>query len=140
MTEEAAPEELLPVSVPVDATPAGGNPGTAFAGDAGEAVQAGPFRRTGMSGADYAALVMRRLEEKKIYPLSMRKRGIAGDAAVYFSIRPDGSLGSLRAGEGAHPFLVQAALETVRSAVPFPVMEGSGEEYSLSVTIRFQLE
>jgi TonB family protein len=71
----------------------------------------------------------------------MRKRGIAGDAAVWFTIRPDGSLGSLRAGDGpAHPFLVQAALETVKSAAPFPVMEGSGEDYALRVTIRFQLE
>jgi protein TonB len=127
LAEEGPPEE---------------NPGGAvFAGETGEAVQAGPFRRAVMSEADYRALVMRRLEERKIYPLSMRKRGIAGEAAVYFTIRPDGSLGSLRAGEGpAHPFLAQAALETVRSAAPFPVMEGRGEDYSLRVTIRFQLE
>jgi protein TonB len=94
-----------------------------------------------MSDADYTALVMRRLEEKKIYPLAMRKRGITGDAEALFTIRPDGSLGSLRAGDApAHPFLVQAALETVRSAAPFPVMEGRVEEYFLRVTIRFQLE
>jgi protein TonB len=93
-----------------------------------------------MSDAEYTALVMRRLEEKKIYPLAMRKRGITGDAETLFTIRPDGSLGDLRAGEGAHPLLVQAALETVRCAAPFPVMEGRGEDYSLRVTIRFQLE
>jgi protein TonB len=94
-----------------------------------------------MSEAEYAALIMRRLEEKKIYPLSMRKRGITGDVEALFTIRPDGSLGSLRAGDApAHPFLAQAALETVRSAAPFPVMEGRAEDYSLRVTIRFQLE
>jgi protein TonB len=133
----------MPPAAPAGEGPPGENAGggAAFAGEAGEAVPPGPFRRAMMSEADYTALVMRRLEEKKIYPLSMRKRGIAGDAAVYFTIRPDGSLGSLRAGEGpAHPFLVQAALETVRSAAPFPLMEGRGEEYSIRVTIQFRLE
>jgi TonB family protein len=94
-----------------------------------------------MTGAEYLALVMRRLEEKKVYPLAMRRRGIEGDAAVHFTIRPDGSLGEARSGgTPAHPFLVQAALETVRAAEPFPVMEGLTEDYALRVTIRFQLE
>jgi TonB family protein len=93
-----------------------------------------------MAETDYVALLLRRLEEKKIYPLAMRKRGIAGDVALFLTIRPDGSLGSLRAGENPHPFLADAALQTARSAAPFPVWEGRRGEYSLQVTIRFQLE
>jgi protein TonB len=108
---------------------------------AGMAVPVALSGRPPMSEAEYTALVMKRLEEKKVYPLAMRKRGIEGDAAVRFTIRPDGSLGSIRAGDApAHPFLAQAALETVRAAAPFPVMEGHGGDYALNVTIRFQLE
>jgi protein TonB len=142
--EETAPAELFPPPAIAEETPAegavGDSRGAGIAGGAGAAGR-GSGRRTGMSDADYTALIMRRLEEKKIYPLAMRKRGITGDVEALFTIRPDGSLGSLRAGDApAHPFLAQAALETVRSAAPFPVMEGRAEEYFLRVTIRFRLE
>jgi TonB family protein len=93
-----------------------------------------------MAETDYVALLLRRLEEKKVYPLAMRKRGIAGDVALFLTIRPDGSLGSLRAAENPHPFLADAALRTARAAAPFPVWEGRRGEYSLRVTMRFQLE
>jgi TonB family protein len=94
-----------------------------------------------LAEADYIALLLRRLEEKKVYPLAMRKRGITGDVALSLTIRPDGSLGGLRAGENPpHPFLAEAALQTARSAAPFPVWEGHRGEYSLRVTMRFQLE
>ncbi|MDR1586207.1 MAG: TonB family protein [Treponema sp.] len=92
-----------------------------------------------MSEAEYISLIMKRLEENKIYPLVMRKRGIEGDAAVEFTILPDGKLGALKLGD-AHPFLVQAAAETVKSASPFPVMEGKTGEYTMKVTIRYRLE
>jgi protein TonB len=96
-----------------------------------------------MSESDYIALIMRRLEEKKVYPLAMRKRGIEGDMTVQFTIRPDGSLAQVQpAGSKSHPFLVQAALETVKSASPFPipVMEEINGDFSLQVVIKYQLE
>ncbi|GHV96170.1 hypothetical protein AGMMS50293_24900 [Spirochaetia bacterium] len=96
-----------------------------------------------MSESDYIALIMQRLEEKKVYPLAMRKRGIEGDMAVQFTIRPDGSLAQVQPGNSkAHPFLVQATLETVRSAGPFPtpVMVGIDGDFSLQVVIKYQLD
>jgi protein TonB len=94
-----------------------------------------------MSESDYLALIMRRLEEKKVYPLAMRKRGIEGAMPVSFTIRADGSLARVQAEErGAHPFLMQAALETVKSASPFPVLEREGGDFSVHVTIKYQLE
>jgi TonB family protein len=86
-------------------------------------------------------MIMRRLEEKKVYPFAMRKRGIEGDVSVRFVVKSDGSLGAVQpAAKAAHPFLVQAALETVKSAGPFPVMEGSAGDFSVQLTIRYQLE
>jgi protein TonB len=93
-----------------------------------------------MSEDDYLALILRRLEEKKVYPLAMRKRGIQGDVSVSFTVRPDGSLGALQPPANAgHPFLAQAAAETVRAASPFPVMEGRAGDYAVRITIRYQL-
>jgi protein TonB len=104
------------------------------------AAAAVPARRV-MSESDYIALIMRRLEEKKVYPLAMRKRGIAGNMPVRFTIGADGALVRVTAEDSrAHPFLAQAALETVRSASPFPVMEGRNGDFSLQVTIRYELE
>jgi protein TonB len=94
-----------------------------------------------MSENDYIALIMRRLEEKKVYPLAMRKRGIEGDMPVRFTIRADGTLAQVTAEDSrAHPFLVQAALETVKSASPFPVREGMSGDFSVRVTIRYELK
>jgi len=91
--------------------------------------------------SEYIALIMRRLEEKKIYPLAMRKRGIEGDMTVQFTIRSDGSLGAVKpVTTGEHQFLVQAALETVKAAEPFPVMQGTNKDFSLYVTIKYKLQ
>jgi protein TonB len=94
-----------------------------------------------MSESDYIALIMRRLEEKKVYPLAMRKRGIEGAMPVQFTIHADGTLARVTADDrAAHPFLAQAALETVKSASPFPVREGIESDFSLQVTIRYELK
>jgi TonB family protein len=92
-----------------------------------------------MTEAEYLALIMRRLEEKKVYPLSVRKRGIEGDVVLAFTIGPDGTLRNLNTGDG-HRFLVQAALETARTAAPFPVIEGQDGDFNVQVTLRYQLE
>jgi protein TonB len=98
-------------------------------------------RRAPMTDAEYLALIMGRLEKNKIYPLSVRKRGIEGDITAAFTIKSDGSVSELRlADTSGHRFLAQAALETIRSASPFPVMEGHAGEYPVQVRIRYHLE
>jgi TonB family protein len=94
-----------------------------------------------MTEAEYLALIMGRLEKNKIYPQSVRKRGIEGDIVAAFSIRQDGTVSDLRlADPSGHRFLAQAAFETIRSASPFPVMEGHKGEYPVQVRIRYHLE
>ena len=136
---EALPAETVPLDeifTPVTADSAAESGAEETGGYSGAASAARP-----MSEADYLAMIMRRLEEKKVYPLAMRKRGIEGDVSVRFIVKRDGSLGAVApAANPAHPFLAQAALETVKSASPFPVMEGSAGEFSVQVTIRYQLE
>ena len=107
------------------------------AAEAGE----GPARKAAMTDAEYLALVMALLEKNKIYPMSARKRGIEGDIRAEFTIRRDGSVSGMRLADASgHRFLAQAAFETIRSAAPFPVMEGRGGDYKVEVTIRYQLE
>jgi protein TonB len=94
-----------------------------------------------MTDAEYLALIMGRLEKHKIYPLSVRKRGIEGDVTVEFTIKRDGTVSALSmADPSGHRFLVQAAFETIHSASPFPVMEGREGDYTARVSIRYQLE
>jgi TonB family protein len=99
---------------------------------------AGPRR---MSETEYLVMIMNRLEANRVYPLAMRKRGMQGDMAVDFTIHPDGSLGTIAIGDPkAHPFMKQATLETVKASAPFPVWEGTKEDYSMKVIIRYRLE
>lgn len=139
--EEAAPvteaeeRQAVEAAGPVEEAyvEAGGVP----AAEAGE----GPARKAAMTDAEYLALVMALLEKNKIYPLSARKRGIEGDIRAEFTIRRDGSVSGMRLADASgHRFLAQAAFETIRSAAPFPVMEGRGGDYKVEVTIRYQLE
>jgi protein TonB len=100
-----------------------------------------PARNNTMTDAEYLALIMSRLEKNKIYPLSVRKRGIEGDITVAFTIRRDGTVSDMRlAGPPGHRFLAQSAFETIRSAGPFPVMEGRNGDYTAQVSIRYRLE
>jgi TonB family protein len=93
-----------------------------------------------LSESDYLALIMGRLEKNKVYPLSVRKRGIEGDITVAFVIKRDGTVSDVQLADAAgHRFLAQAAFESVRSASPFPVMEGRGD-YPVQVRIRYRLE
>jgi outer membrane biosynthesis protein TonB len=39
-----------------------------------------------------------------------------------------------------HRFLAQAAFQTIRSASPFPVMEGRDGDYMAQVRIRYRLD
>ncbi|MDR2343707.1 MAG: energy transducer TonB [Spirochaetaceae bacterium] len=150
--EQAPPFQAPPETAPVEAAPAAGSealPAAATAAAAssfeagGIAAESGdgPAGNRAMSEAEYLALIVALLEKNKIYPLSVRKRGIEGDIKAEFTIRRDGSVYGLRqADNSGHRFLAQAAFETIRSAAPFPVMEGRGGDYTVQVNIRYQLE
>ncbi|MDR1899145.1 MAG: energy transducer TonB [Treponema sp.] len=132
VTESAVTEgAAVPAAVPGNAAPGVTTGNGVTAGGAGAA-------------ADYLALIMRRLEEKKVYPLAVRKRGIEGDVTVRFTIGRNGAVTGITLEAAAHRFLGQAAVETVKSAAPFPVPAGAAagreEQYPVRVTIRYRLE
>jgi protein TonB len=132
----APPDEAAPAA----ALPALTGGAAANAGDEG-AFGPAPARKAPMTDAEYLALIMGRLEKNKIYPLSVRKRGIEGDIRAAFTIRRDGTVADMRlADPSGHRFLAQAAFETIRSASPFPVMEGREGDYTIQVSIRYRLE
>jgi protein TonB len=129
--ETAVPLAVSPESVP------------AHTGDSAPSISAGTLSRQNnpMTDADYLALIMDRLEKNKIYPLSVRKRGIEGDITAAFTIRRDGTVSDMKLVDpSGHRFLAQAAFETIRSASPFPVMEGRDGDYTARVNIRYRLE
>ena len=146
LAERSEPQAAETLPLPGDAAPLG-ETYASYGAAAVPGASGGPPAATAMTAAarrmsedDYLALILRRLEEKKVYPLAMRKRGIQGEVSVSFTVRPDGSLGALQPPANAsHPFLAQAALETVRAASPFPVMEGRAGDYAVRITIRYQL-
>ena len=132
LASQAAPEAALPGA----ASP------SAHAGDAAP-FGSGPSvaKNSSMTAAEYLALIMGRLEKNKIYPLAVRKRGIEGDIMAAFTIRQDGTVSDMRLVDpSGHRFLAQAAFETIRSASPFPVMEGHEGDYAVQVSIRYHLE
>ncbi|MDR1176424.1 MAG: energy transducer TonB, partial [Treponema sp.] len=59
-------------------------------------LRSGPTGKSPMTDTEYLALVMGRLEQYKIYPLSVRKRGIEGDITVVFVIQRDGSVSDMK--------------------------------------------
>jgi protein TonB len=148
---ETAPPEL-PLGEVAEAVEASGwedpVPGAAAAGTAAaagipEGAGSGPpaASSAAFGQPDYLALVMRRLEEKKIYPLAVRKRGIEGDVTLDFTIGRNGEVDGVALAASDHRFLAQAAVETVRSASPFPALSGMNrQEYPVRVTIRYRLE
>ncbi|MDR0376313.1 MAG: energy transducer TonB [Spirochaetaceae bacterium] len=134
---EEAVEAAVPVAVPLSLPQTGGV--LTNGAHTGGSAQAG--MRT-MTEAEYLALIMGQLEKNKIYPLAARKRGVEGDITVRFTIRQrDGSVSDIQlADTSGHRFLTQAAIETIRSASPFPVMEGREADYTARVSIRYRLE
>jgi protein TonB len=125
---ETAPPTVTSLSAPTE-------------GGAGSTGNPAPPRKAPMSDAEYLALIMGRLEKNKVYPLSVRKRGIEGDITAVFTIRRDGTIADRRlADSSGHRFLAQAAFETIRSASPFPVMEGRAGDYTLQVCIQYRLD
>jgi protein TonB len=143
--ETALPETpVTPEAVTETFVPAAAFPENTGGGDGGTALAAGETGAPGQGAeADYLALILRRLEEKKVYPLSVRKRGLEGDVTVAFTIAQNGAVTGITLGDSAHRFLGQAAIETVHAASPFPVrpaQHNQGKDYPVRVTIRYKLE
>jgi TonB family protein len=133
----AVAETALPAAA---SFPASGEGVSASAAAPAGFASSAPARKA-MTHAEYLALVMERLEKNKLYPLAVRKRGIEGDITTAFTIRQDGTVSDMTlADPSGHRFLAQAAFETIRSASPFPVMEGHDGEYTVQVSIRYRLE
>lgn len=129
-SESAAEPAML------DATPAGDSVyGSAF-GSAGDAVGDGDLA----GRIDVTATIMRRLEERKVYPIAARRRGAEGDVVVRFTLRPDGTIASVAAeSPDAHPLLRRAAVDSVVAAAPFPLPEGLADDMEFAVTIAYRL-
>jgi|GEM_PF-6706444 len=89
---------------------------------------------------DYRAIILRQLEEGKVYPAAARKRGIAGPVTLCFSVAPDGTVSMLSVEEASHRFLRQAALESVRKAAPFSFPERPSGRIDMQVTLEYRLE
>ena len=136
LREESGIASQAETAIPGAAAP------SAHTGDAALPVSVpSTVKNSPMTDADYLALIMGRLEKNKIYPLSVRKRGIEGDIMAAFTIRQDGTVTDMRLVDpSGHRFLAQAAFETIRSASPFPVMEGYEGDYTVQVSIRYHLE
>ena len=89
---------------------------------------------------DVTAIIMRRLEEHRVYPIAARRRGAEGDVVVRFTLRPDGTIASVAAGSpDAHPLLRRAAVDSVVAAAPFPLPEGLADAMEFAVTIAYRL-
>jgi protein TonB len=135
----AEPETVFPVAAAFSAPVEGASVYTGNSVLSG--VSSAPVRKNPMTEAEYLALIMSRLVDNKIYPLSVRKRGIEGDITVNFTIKRDGTVSDISlADPSGHRFLAQAAFETIRSASPFPVMEGRDGDYTALISIQYRLK
>lgn len=134
---ETSPEEGLPVpEIPETERAGSAFPSVAEAAASDISL---PLTSSPQGVPDVTALVLRRLEERKVYPLAARKRGIEGSVFLECTILPDGSVSSLET-RGAHPFLLQAAEAAVRSAVPFPIPADFRDSVHIQVVLEYRLE
>lgn len=70
---------------------------------------------------NYLGLLVAHIERYKRYPRAARRRRLQGVVRVSFVLRGNGGIAALRVDqESAHPVLAQAAVQTVRSALPLP--------------------
>lgn len=90
----------------------------------------------------FLEVVRKRIESKKRYPRSAREMGLEGRTGVKLTILKDGSLETMEITESAgNELLDSAALESVRSAAPFPpIPEGvERDRIDISVYIVFKI-
>ena len=79
--------------------------------------------RAGAQYGAYLALVRRRIQESLRYPLTARRRGLAGTVHVEITVAPTGTITAVSVvASSTHSLLDEAAVEAVRQLprMPFP--------------------
>lgn len=125
-------------TVPVAATAFSGGGPAGVTGDAA-AVAAVGNGAAGTGKELYLQRLFTHIEAHKFYPPSARRRHLEGQVRVSFTIDAAGGVSDLKVAEG-HPQLEEAALQTVRSALPLPLPGGGVPlPFSLSYRMDFRL-
>lgn len=94
-----------------------------------------------MTRTDYFDMLRMRIESRKNYPDSARKRQIEGRVEVGFSVAADGSVSGVEIVKTSrHPDLDRAALVAVKNAAPFPRPPSGLFSGPLKVTITIMFE
>lgn len=86
---------------------------------------------------EYAKLLTKKVMSRLVYPEAGRRAGLRGDAAVTFTIRPDGALrpDSLRVvSSSGEAKLDESALQTIRASAPFDPPQ---REITLKITVKY---
>jgi len=93
-----------------------------------------------ISPDQWQSQVLRRMDQRKVYPRAARDRGEAGAVVITFRVDAAGRVTSVSVGRSSgFPTLDQAAIETARRASPLPRPPEGFTGQSLSATIRFTL-
>ncbi len=88
----------------------------------------------------YIDLVYEKLEENKFYPEIERVRGHEGEIFVKFTIEKNGNIKNFAiVKECPYKYLNTAAVETVKSSVPFPPLPDEMNEMNILITIVYKL-
>lgn len=144
-TEETPNEaEPMPSAGQSQATPANaapGSPGSLEVSGEDQRQEARKIRPRVEKQIDplqaYAKLLTKKVQSKLVYPEGGRQAGLRGDAAVSFTILPDGALspGSLRivSSSGEAKF-DESALKTIRACAPF---DPPHRKITLKITIKY---
>ena len=119
----AAPGAGVESGVASDA-PTGTGPGSS-AGGGSRLARAGPGAGRGEVPAEfgpYLAGFRQRIQELVVYPLSARRRGLAGKVEVEVVLEPTGRVRAVAVvASSSHAMLDDAALDAVRSLSPVPL-------------------
>lgn len=83
----------------------------------------------------YLSSVLARIESRKFYPESARRRGVEGQVRVCFTIDAEGLISRLET-QGDHFMLENAATEAIRNALPLPSAPSSN---GFPMTVRFEM-
>lgn len=93
-----------------------------------------------ISPDQWQSQVLRRLDQRKVYPRAARDRGESGAVVISFAVDAGGRVTSVGvARSSGFSTLDQAAIETARRASPLPRPPAGFAGQSLSATIRFTL-
>lgn len=94
--------------------------------------------------AKFKALVISKIERKKVYPNTARKMGIQGNVLVRFTILPNGHVSDIEilSDVNPHKLLKKAAEKTIKKASPYlpvPTHLIKGRGIRMKVTIAYKI-